>query len=129
MLLAPAAVVFVATRTTVDPLTKTERIDVSVPHALGLPEAVPGVVFSDITPPKSGHITVHVRRRVPHVVHPRAVVRAKPVVRAPKPVYVVKPKPAVTHVVVTARVAPHTKVAASTTPKPTPTPSPSPTPT
>src|SRR5438132_7414332 len=123
MLLAPAAVVFVATRTTVDPLTKTERIDVSVPHALGLPEAVPGVVFSDITPPKSGHITVHVRRRVPHVVHPRAVVRAKPVVRAPNPVYVVKP--AVTHVAVTARVAPHPKVAASTPPQPTPTPSPS----
>jgi len=115
LLLAPAGVVFVATRTTIDPIAGAERLEV-VPHlsaAIALPSAAIGIT----TPAR--HVTVHTRRRVHHPVVKRAKTR---IAAAPRPVYVV-PRTAVTNTAPTVT-APH----ASHTPKPKPKPEPKPTP-
>ena len=115
LLLAPAGVVFVATRTTIDPIAGAERLEV-VPHlsaAIALPSAAIGIT----TPAR--HVTVHTRRRVRHPVVRRAKTR---IAAAPRPVYVV-PRTAVTNTAPTVT-APH----ASHTPKPKPKPEPKPTP-
>jgi len=116
LLLAPAGVVFVATRTTIDPIAGAERLEV-VPHlsaAIALPSAAIGIT----TPAR--HVTVHTRRRVRHPVVKGAKTR---IAAAPRPVYVV-PRTAVTNTA-PAVTAPH----ASHTPKPKPRPEPKPTPT
>jgi hypothetical protein len=116
LLLAPAGVVFVGTRTTIDPIARAERLDV-VPHipvSLELPTAAVGIT----TP--SRHVTVRVRthRHVAKRTRPRI---APAPVRAPKPVYVV-PKTVVARVVAT--VTPQAVHTPTPTPKPTPTPTP-----
>jgi len=119
LLLAPAGVVFVATRTTIDPIAGAERLEV-VPHlpaAIALPSAAIGIT----TPAR--HVTVHTRRRVRHPVVRRAKTR---IGAAPRPVYVV-PRTAVTHIVPTAT-PPHASHTPKPKPKPTPKPEPTPTP-
>jgi outer membrane biosynthesis protein TonB len=123
LLLAPAGVVFVGTRTTIDPIARAERLDV-VPHipvSLELPTAAVGIT----TP--SRHVTVRVRTRKP-AVHRHVAKRTRPriapaPVRAPKPMYVV-PKTVVARIVPT--VTPQT--VHTPTPKPSPTPTPTPPP-
>jgi len=120
LLLAPAGVVFVATRTALDPIAGTERVDVApqFPAALTLPTAAVG-----ITTPNRQHVTVRVHARRP--AHKPAVKRAKTrIAHAPRPVYVV-PKAVVAHVVPAQTATPH----ASNTPKPQPKPAPKPKPT
>ena len=133
LLLAPAGVVFVATRTAVDPIAGAERVDVvpELPARLALPTAAVGIT----TPGR--HVTVkpHARRPVQH----RAAKRSKSrIAHAPRPVYVV-PKPIVAQVTPATTVTPHAtqtptpKPASKPTAKPTPAlpptpPTPEPTP-
>src|SRR3954468_23948270 len=124
LLLAPAGVVFVATRTTVDPIASSELLDVGphFPAAVALPTPAIG-----ITTPEQ-HITVRVHAHP--AAHRPAVKRPKVrIARAPRPVYVV-PKTVVSRVAAATTPAPH----ASHTPKPKPaptqpTPAPTPAPT
>ena len=122
LLLAPAGVVFVATRTTVDPIAGAERLDV-VPHlpaALALPTAAIGIT----TPERHVAVRVHVHR--PALKPTPAVKRPKTrIAPAPRPVYVV-PKAVVTHVVAA---TPHASQTSRPTPKSTPKPTPAPVPT
>lgn len=122
LLLAPAGVVFVATRTTVDPIAGAERLDV-VPHlpaALALPTAAIGIT----TPERHVAVRVHVHRPAPKTTP--AVKRPKTrIAPAPRPVYVV-PKAVVTHVVAA---TPHASQTSRPTPKSTPKPTPAPVPT
>jgi hypothetical protein len=122
LLLAPAGVVFVGTRTAIEPIASTERLDVvpHIPAAIALPTAAIGIT----TPAKHVTVRVHTRRPAPHrVVRHRPKVR---IVRAPRPVYVV-PRTVVT--VVTHIAAKTTAPHASHTPKPKPAPKPAPVPT
>jgi len=120
LLLAPAGVVFVATRTTVDPIASAERLEV-VPHlpaAISLPAPAIGIT----TPERHVAVRVHrAERPAQQRVAKRPKARIAP---APRPVYVV-PKTAVAHVAPVTTVTPH----ASHTPKPKPKPAPEPTPT
>jgi hypothetical protein len=121
LLLAPAGVVFVVTRTTVDPIASAERLEV-VPHlpaAISLPTAAIGIT----TPER--HVAVRVHRATEQPAQHRVAKRLKTrIARAPRPVYVV-PRATVSHVAPVTTVTPH----ASHTPKPKPTPKPIPTPT
>lgn len=125
LLLAPAGVVFVATRTAIDPIAGTERVDIApqFPAATTLPTAAVGIT----TPTR--HVTVRLHARRP--AHTSAGTPAKRrIVSAPRPVYVV-PKKIVTHVVTVRPRASHTPkpIAPVSKPKPKPTPVPTPTPT
>ena len=118
LLLAPAGVVFVATRTTVDPIAGAERIDVlpHLPARVELPTAAIGIT----TPTRRVTVKVHARRPVQHKVAKPAKAR---IAHAPRPVYVV-PKAVVAHVAPATAVTPH----ASQTPSPKPKAAPKPTP-
>jgi outer membrane biosynthesis protein TonB len=115
-------VVFVATRTAVDPIAGAERLDV-VPHlpaTIALPTAAIGIA----TPARHLTVRVHTRRPVRHAV---AAKRPKTrIARSPRPTYVV-PRTVVTHVVPTMTTTP--RASHTPTPKPTPKPKPKPVPT
>jgi outer membrane biosynthesis protein TonB len=116
LLLAPAGVVFVATRTAIDPIASAERIDV-VPHfpiAIALPTAAIGIT----TPGR--HVTVRVHTRRPVAKRPKTRIA-----HAPRPVYVV-PKTVIARVVPAATATPHASHTAKPKPKPAPTPTPAP---
>ncbi|MGZ4147663.1 MAG: hypothetical protein ACXVPL_08145, partial [Actinomycetota bacterium] len=121
LLLAPAGVVFVATRTTVDPIARTERIE--VPH-IAAAITLPGIAMAGVGPLHGQvKVTVHVQRRVRHV--RRQVVAHKPrpvVVPSPRPVYVITRRPAPIHIVIVTKPAPVVKPVAKPKPKPKPTP-------
>jgi hypothetical protein len=93
LLLAPAGVVFVGTRTAIDPIANAERLDVvaHIPATISLPIAAIGIT----TPAK--HVTVHVHTRRParHRVVRRPKVR---IARTPRPAYVV-PRTVFGHIV------------------------------
>ena len=63
LLLAPAGVVFVATRTTVDPIAGAERIDVlpHLPASIAFPTAAIGIT----TPGQHITVRVHTQRPAP----------------------------------------------------------------
>lgn len=116
LLLAPAGVVFVGTRTAIDPIASAEQLDVvaHIPATISLPTAAIGIT----TPAKHVTVRVHTRHPVRHRVVRRSKVR---IAHSPRPVYVV-PRTVVAHVVAKTT-APHTQK-----PKPTPTPAPAPAP-
>jgi len=118
LLLAPAGVVFVATRTTVDPIAGAERIDVlpHLPASIALPTAAIGIT----TPGQHITVRVHTHRPAPR----RTPGPPKRIVSPPRPVYVI-PKPAVAHVTQTVT-TPHATLTPA--PKPAPKPNPAPTP-
>jgi hypothetical protein len=80
LLLAPAVVVFVATRTAVDPIASAERLDVAphLPAAIALPTAAIGIA----TPAR--HVAVRLQMQRPAAKRPKARIA-----RAPRPAYVV----------------------------------------
>jgi len=120
LLLAPAGVVFVATRTTVDPIAGAERIDVlpHLPASIALPTAAIGIT----TPEQHITVRVHTHRPAPR----RTAGPPKRIVSPPRPVYVI-PKPAVAHVTQTVT-TPHATLTPAPAPKPAPKPNPAPPP-
>ena len=121
LLLAPAGVVFVATRTTVDPIAGAERIDVlpHLPASIALPTAAIGIT----TPEQHITVRVHTHRPAPR----RTASPPKRIVSPPRPVYVI-PKPAVAHVTQTVT-TPHATLTPAPAPAPKPAPKPNPAPT